>query len=565
MTKLISYVLLLCFMIMELSSVATVLADERNAKAAERKWMQDAGAGLVDWAGQYKELDENTVPKAVGYENAKWKNHIERLYDEEGKDLNRVVFKNADGTRTQYIFDYPVKYKDKDGKIKDSSLKIKENNSGKYKFQTEAGVSTAMFPTSMQEGIVLEGNDTQIRMVLHNVKSVHPKRLDEETISYKYDAHTTVEYSLTYTGFKEDIVVHTYTGQTEYDFTLYTGGLELKEIDGSFYIVDENGEEKATIGDIIIFTADEKNNTLGELRAVEVVKNQEYRLTIVLDPEYLASPETVYPIRIDPTIEITYDNNGAGAIEDVTINSLKGSSGTSKSLSVGLREKYGISRILMKFPGLDLSKIGAHTKITNATVELRDLLCEGTYLTVSCHAFAGNEWTESTANWSNVSPNSISTFLSSQTISYYNGVKLSPKHRYSFDITEVVKGWKTGNYNQNKGIIFKASSTLENGSTYDCRTIASYNRSSNKPTLTVTYDSTPSSYQLITDGTYYLNNKYSGNYLKYMSLVLKGESGLLDSLGDYIKWEIRSVDGGYVIYSTADMKKYLGGLVLRQV
>lgn len=81
-------------------------------------------------------------------------------------------------------------------------------------------------------------------------------------------------------------------------------------------------EIKATIGDIIIFTADEKNNAFGELKAETVVENEEYRMTIVLDPEYLADPETVYPIRIDPTVEITYDNNGAGAIEDVTINSL---------------------------------------------------------------------------------------------------------------------------------------------------------------------------------------------------------------------------------------------------
>lgn len=37
------------------------------------------------------------------------------------------------------------------------------------------------------------------------------------------------------------------------------------------------------------------------------------------DAEYLADPATVYPIRIDPTIEIKYSNNGAGAVEDITI------------------------------------------------------------------------------------------------------------------------------------------------------------------------------------------------------------------------------------------------------
>lgn len=70
------------------------------------------------------------------------------------------------------------------------------------------------------------------------------------------DNKTSLEYSLTYTGFKEDIVVSEYTGQTEYEFTLLTEGLALEKIDGSYYLVDEKGEIKANIGDVIIFTAD---------------------------------------------------------------------------------------------------------------------------------------------------------------------------------------------------------------------------------------------------------------------------------------------------------------------
>ena len=487
-TKSISFLLLLCFMILELSSVAEVFAAERRARENEKQLMRDAGAGIVGWADQYEELDEHTVPEAIGYEKAKWKNHIERMYEEEGKNLNRVIFKNADGSRTQYIFDYPVKYKNENGEIEDSSFEIKDSKERGFKFETAASVSKTRFPEDIRDGIELSGNDTQITLIPHDAKRSEPERIDEETISYICDENTTIEYSLTYTGFKEDIVVSEYTGQTEYEFTIYTEGLKLVEIDGSYYLIDENGEIKATIGDIIIFTADEKNNAFGELEAETIIENWEYRMKIVLDPEYLADEKTVYPIRIDPTVEITYDNDGAGAIEDVTINSLKGSSGSSGSLSVGLREKYGISRILMKFPGLNLNSLGTNIEITNATVELRDLMCEGSYLTVSCYVFAGNEWTESTANWSNVSPNSTSTFLSSNSISYYNGVNLSTKHRYSFDITEAVKGWKEGNYNQNKGVIFKATSTIENGSTYDSRTIASYNRASNKPSLSVTYE-----------------------------------------------------------------------------
>ena len=43
-------------------------------------------------------------------------------------------------------------------------------------------------------------------------------------------------------------------------------------------------------------------------------------------------------------------------------------------------------------------------------------------------------------------------------------------------------------YAQN-GILLKAGSTVEYGSTYIMKTFASYNRASNKPSLSVTYPS----------------------------------------------------------------------------
>lgn len=559
----ISLLLLIC---LSLGIVPiTAFAEENNSTSG----LEDLIAGVSSIEDIYGELDSEAVPEIIGYDYAVSKTHVQRLYEEEGDNLNRVVFLNADGTQTAYIFDFPVKYTDENGAIKDITLDIVDSNT-LGQFETASGSSVTTFSRNASDGIRLVGNDTVLSLVPHIpvtragaelsssskiTASSTVKRIDNKTVSYDYDSKTTIEYSLTYTGFKEDIVVSEYTGQTEYDFTLYTNGLELTEIDGSFYLVNEENVVKATLGDIIIFTADEKNNTMGELNAQTIVAGQEYLLTIVVDPEFLASEETVYPIRIDPTVEICYDNNGAGAIADVTLNSNSGSSGTSGSLSVGLRETYGISRILMKFPGLDLSSLGNNITITNATVEIRDLMCEGTGLDVSCYVFSGNTWDESTANWSNVSPNSISTFLSSNVISYANGTQQATAHRYSFDITQAVEGWRTGNYNPNKGIIFKGPSSVENGSTYNCKTIASYNRASYKPSLSVTYSTTSN---LISNDTYYLNNRYCGDYLRYTTSSATATSGLISSLGNSIRWEIRSVNGGYVIRSKSDTTKYLG-------
>ncbi len=543
---------------------------QETQKKTKQELSKDVMAGLLTVEEAFGTLDANTVPEIVGYDSAVARTHIARMYEEEGDNLNQVIFLNADGSRTAYFYDHPVKYIDSAGEIKDISLDIAEADVA-GQFKTAANSSVTTFSKNVTDGISLRSGDSNISLVPHlpsaatktlttekAVANATARKINNKTVAYTYDDKTTLEYSLTYTGFKEDIVVSEYTGQTRYDFTLYTGGLKLTERNGSFYLTDASDAVKAQLGDIIIFTADDRNNTMGDMVAKTVVENQEYLLTILIDPEFLADEKTAYPIRIDPTVEFTHEDNGPGAIEDVTINSNGGSDGTAYSLSIGWREDLGVARILMKFPILDFEGWGINTIITGAQVELRDLMCGEEELEMYCHIFSGNEWTETTANWSNVSPNSISTHMSSHMISYENGLQQPKDHTYAFDITAAVNGWRTGACNQNKGIIFTSSHEgVEDGAEYLHKILASYNRSEHQPTISVTYEENAS---LLWDDTYYLNNLYHGDYLRYSASIPTGAaatSGLISTLGDSIRWEIRGVYGGVVIRSKADPTKYL--------
>ena len=246
--------------------------EEANAATG----LEDLLAGVVSVEEFYGSLDSQTVPEIIGYDYAVSKAHVQRLYEKEGDHLDTVIFRNADGTETAYIFDYPVKYVDAKGAVQDITLDIADSALGG--FETAGGSAMTTFSRDLSDGISLRGNNTALSLVPHLptakadaalsgtatlTADATVKRIDRKTVAYSYDSKTTIEYSLTYTGFKEDIVVSEYTGQTEYDFTLYTNGLTLKEADGAFYLTDGSGAVKATLGDIIIFTADEKNNTMG--------------------------------------------------------------------------------------------------------------------------------------------------------------------------------------------------------------------------------------------------------------------------------------------------------------
>lgn len=415
--------------------------------------------------------------------------HAERLHADEGNDLNKLVFRNQDGSKTMYLYDHPVKYRDELGQTHDISLEIVDTEDSAYPFRTKANSVVTSFPASLSDGITLSGNGVTLRLVAPpptgiTALSHSARRVDKNTISYTYDSKTTIEYALTYTGFKEDIVVSEYTGQTEYPFILYTNGLNLTEIDGSYYLTDEAGTAQASIGDIIVFTADERNNTLGTLQATTIKPGQVYALTIVLDAEYLADPNTVYPIRIDPTVELIYTDGNPNAIEEKTIQSNNTPSGSSASIYVGYGAS-GINRLLMRFPGIDFDALEGVT-VTSAVVSLRDLLCETEAMTVTCYPFTGTIWTESSSQWSNISQ-SWGTALSSKVISYDSGRQQESTHRYRFDITELAQKWVDGYADPARGVIFRASSSVESGPNVLFKTFASSERSSYRPIFEITY------------------------------------------------------------------------------
>lgn len=431
--------------------------------------------------------EEFVVPDIITETEAKSAGYMSRVKSEE-KDLYSFVFKNESGENVLRAFKHPVKYVDANGQIKDISLTFKRDLFGSVSSYEHPVKMT--FAKSIDSGISASYEEIKISLVPNFTGDISAKAVlseDSKAVTYSVSDETSYVYKLTCAGFKEEIVVNQYTGQTKYSFTLKTNGLALQKRQDSCYLVDEDGIVKASIGDIIVFTADERNNALFAWEYETIEERAEYILTINLNDDYLRSEETLYPIIIDPSVDITYSIDGPGAIEDVTLNSWDDSDGYSWSLYVGSRDNYGLARALMKFPLFDPMTFNTVYDITRATVEIRDLLCESQSMTVWSHAFTGNTWTEGTANWDTVDADNYGALLSALTVSYSNGVSKPDPHWYKFDITIAAQGWLTGAYDQDKGIIFKASSYIENGNDYIWKTFSSYNRASYCPSLSVIY------------------------------------------------------------------------------
>lgn len=243
-------------------------------------------------------LSASRLPDVISQDEVIENGYIARLKEDEKGHLNRLVFQNADGKKTLRLFNHPVKYIDKNGDIRDISLEITAKTGGGFK--TAANSVVTEFSPKLSGGITLTHDDVNIKMVPYNTGLTIPTASlseDKKTVRYRIDSKTAYDYSLTYTGFKEDIVVNEYTGQTSFLFTLYTGGLTLSYEDGRYVLVDKSGAVKAEMSEIIIFTADERNNGYGSMSYRTVRAGEEYVINIQVDEEYLRDENTKYPIK----------------------------------------------------------------------------------------------------------------------------------------------------------------------------------------------------------------------------------------------------------------------------
>lgn len=269
-----------------------------------------------------------------------------------------------------------------------------------------------------------------------------------------------------------------------------TGGLSLYDDKGTLLLADENGEVKATLGEVIVFSADNKNNTFGKYTIKELEKNSRYKVTVSVDREYLTDSKTKYPVKIDPDLKTI---NASAKIQDLQVfkgTDGKGTSETSAGYSgvsrVGWTD-WGACRTLLKLNGFSFGAYGITdvSQIKSAYIEIRDLMCQNIQAPIACAQFGGNVWSEGdTKTWNALNAGSAGTphdiYIPSkpnETSKAYNvigdgGESIRSaqgygKQWYAWNLTGRVKNWLEYPDNLKKGLVFKmAGNMLEESSQY---------------------------------------------------------------------------------------------------
>lgn len=449
------------------------------------------------------ELTEQNLPDVIDSETAIADGYVARLNSEE-QSLSEVVLEKDDGTRALYLFSENVKYIDENGDVADKSNNAVRKGRA---FVNEGNDVEIILPATLTAGIAVHSDELNITMkpLTDSIgRSLSTAvQTEEDTVLYSdvFDSSTDIEYTYTYSGVKENIILESYNGKNSFDYEVTTGGLTLYEDKGTLLLADENGEVKATLGEVIVFSADNKNNTFGKYTIKELEKNSRYKVTVSVDREYLTDPKTKYPVKIDPNLN-TIDYNIV--VHDMQVFKGKDGKGTSETSAgysgvsrVGWTD-WGACRTLIKLNNFSFAtyKISNSWQIESAYIELRDLMCQGgSGVPISCGQFNGNFWTEKdTRTWNGLEAEN-SSLSSPVSVTYGNGNSkrnLSDKDQwYNWNITGIVKKWAIDSSLKEKGLQLRTYTTFfEDSSVYAeyMKTFSSMQGNANyKPYIKINY------------------------------------------------------------------------------
>lgn len=387
-----------------------------------------------------------------------------------------------------------------------------------YAYESGDNEIKGYFPEHISDGVKVEYDDYSVTLTpmpdidLSNseVKATSTVARVGNSVAYTdvFGENVSLEYFSTLNGVKENIILAEYSGKNTFSFIIDTDGLVPEKMSGdSIPLLDpETGEMKLYIGQINAkdsYTGDNENDdthfTLYNSLELEQIGNKAdvYKLTIVVDKEFLESETTVYPVTIDPTVSMAATNMSDAPVfsgyptRNYYTNeyNMVGYHGSSYKEAIS----YVKLNTLSSYKYINPQKINlayyrvyeGSGKTSTATINLYD--------TVST-------WNDTTITYNN-KPSFAGNAASSQTI--------SSSGWYLFSITSLFKNWLQGTlgeggFSHNYGFALSASTTGVSS-----RHFCSANSANYLPTIVVQYSEDTS----IADGAYYIKSKYSNLYL----------------------------------------------------
>ena len=430
-------------------------------------------------------------------------------------DLNTLRIEDANGGKL-YIFSDPVKYENAKGELQwiDTSM-IPVQERGNYVLQNAANIFNAKFGKDATIGWTMDDaftlNPTGGNALYAKATPQEPQ-LGNGCVTYPdaFGKNTTLEYINTATGVKENIILECPTKQNSFSF-LYKSNTHIPVLskDGkSIDIKTIDGEIAYQFSPLIIF-----DSYVGEINdfahysddawyEVKWESDGLYQIVYIVNPDWLNSPEIVWPVVIDPNVNY-HMPNGSSDVLDTYVDQNSPTTvhaNTSTSMKIGnANNKEILSFIKFKKVTLNSTKTLQYSDAVLAFYFLPNNSADG-YLT--CRRVT-SDWYSGNGVTYNNRPSTTNEYSSSEWPDLDDADR--PYFVY-FDVTNSVALWLDKTV-ENHG--FQISKT---GASAWLRTCEN-SLASERPFLRIGYEQCGQAQGVTNNTLYYIRNLYSGKYI----------------------------------------------------
>ncbi|MBQ2704917.1 MAG: hypothetical protein IJF58_05160 [Clostridia bacterium] len=508
----------------------------------------------------------NELPKSLRrHLNSGWSRATLDSADAERENVLTTV--DADGTKTLYSYDSPIKYVDEEGYVRfiDSSLKPCVKADGLfdwYSYENTANSVKTYFPLFIGTGVLVESEQGNIRMTPKGARLSMSSKVEEgntEYVLYKdvFDKNTNIRYTAINEGVKEDIILEAYNGNNTFEYIVEAEGLTpVRSAGKTVEFYDGNLQTVYTLGEIVLFdSADMPATNSNNSYTVEEIDDGKYLVTLIIDEEFLTDENTVYPVVVDPEIEAIKDTEWSTQFKATTYKS-------DGSVSTSVNEISNNSSGATAITHLQMVDLTTFAHINPKEIEYAYLSLKFSDFNVdgmgNLYAIGHNFTTDPSTVISNLNWNSVASRC---TNSSENVAQIT--NTTQLYITDVFKSWMTAytKYYSRENTISAEDGlflySLPSSGTMNA-TLCSPG-TSNAPMVTVRYTVDQA---LLPSGYYYIQSGYYYDGARYMTATSTGAE-----LRDFNQadpnqiWYVKRVDevydqnvGMYYIYSVGTAK-----------
>lgn len=412
------------------------------------------------------------------------------------------TYRLADGRLQTYLFEAPVNYRTSDGKWQPIDESLEETADGSI-VNGDNSFDLSL-PSSLDSGAVrLSVGDAWVSERPLGI-GTDSAELDGEAAVYEAEnPGVSFEFEGLANGLKENIVLADASAPSTLYFLLEaSAGLtpQLTE-GGAIEFRDEAGELVTQLPAPVMSDSAESPNVSTDVHYdLQPAEGGGWRLAVTADPDWLADPDRIWPVKIDPTVTIP-----APALDCAIANGTNSETsfcGTSGWPYLGVKAAYKSSpsadefaRTLLRF---NLSSIPTNASLSSATLGVWG---EEARNTTGVRVWDANQTWDSTVNWKNydtysngkhhawTSPGGDYGKYAGKEIALNTSERGNSKGWWEFNgqsLTWLVQRWLSGTV-PNQGVLLKLKDEAQHECCIEREVAIRSSATSNKPYLTVTY------------------------------------------------------------------------------